>query len=585
MPTFEEYQGTIARVYDQNKNVIGAGLLVAPQYLLTCAHVVSQALGLETTDFLRQELTVDFPGKTGIIKATVTLWRPYSEPQLINVKPGEDIALLKLEEKINLQPIPIKALETVHGLAFNIWGFPEKDGKETNGTIRALQRSSQWYQLQVAQDMPPIEGGFSGSPLWHPDHGIIGMTVAVNSDHNPETNIGGREARAIAGSELYEIWHKQGELIAILEGVPWSIVRDSYQFARHHYCPTQWKTEMPETLAKASADLYEMQRTSNQNHQLAFVSHLLNRGKLTSDVLVDLTNWAKKHFPDDFEAVKQEIHQKIQSQVSSESRLWIILKSGATSDHYFLESAHFIENLEAYQSGTAPDKTFTLDSCEISKTKLNENIAPILTAIRQQIPSTITDLIVEVFLPFKALDLEPDQWLLKDKYEDESSPLGIEFPVVLRILERIETDYLQHGIWRQKWQNKRLAPVSQEVLICTTCNASEIIQALDAFTKSGLHSPYPPSEHLTKPKPHSLVMKHGIPFWLWVRKPLGSCEQAEVFEEELLKKVSLGGLPQRLKQLRNDALNNPNHLAAHISFLADNPEKIPNLETIPFQNP
>jgi len=584
MPTFEEYQRTIARVYDQNKNVIGAGFLVAPQYLLTCAHVVIQALEPETTDFLRQELTVDFPGKTGIIKATVALWRPYSEPQLINVKPGEDIALLKLEKKINLQPIPIKALETVHSLAFNIWGFPEKDGKETNGTIRALQRSNQWYQLQVAQDMPPIEGGFSGSPLWHPDHGIIGMTVAVNSDHNPETNIGGREARAIAGSELYELWHKQGELIAILEGVPWSIVRDSYQFSRHHYCSTQWNGKEAKNLSEKIADLYEMQRMLNQNHQLAFVAHLLKQGKLDQGVAVTLTIWADKHFPD-FEAVKQEINQKIESQKTSESRLWIILKSGTTSDHYLLEAAHFIENLEAYQSGTAPAKTFPLDGREISKIKLNEDIAPILTAIRRQIPNTITDLTVEVFLPFKALDLAPDQWLLEDEYEDKPSPLGIEFPVVLRILERMETDYLQHGIWRQKWQNKRLAPVSQEVLICTTCNASEIIQALDAFTKSGLHSPYPPSEHLAKPKPHSLVMKHGIPFWLWVRKPLGSCEQAEVFEEELLKKVSLGDLPKRLKQLRNDALNNPNHLAAHISFLADNPEKMPNLEPIPFQNP
>ncbi|MFM7579176.1 MAG: trypsin-like peptidase domain-containing protein, partial [Microcystaceae cyanobacterium] len=134
---FEDFQATIARVYDQNKNVIGTGFLVAPQYLLTCAHVVIQALGLKTIDFPQQTLKVDFPGRTGSLKATVTLWRPclsYFETRLANVKPGEDIALLKLElklEGLKLIPIP-KNLETIHNLVFNIWGFPEKDGKETN---------------------------------------------------------------------------------------------------------------------------------------------------------------------------------------------------------------------------------------------------------------------------------------------------------------------------------------------------------------------------------------------------------------------------------------------------------------------
>jgi len=266
MCTFEDYQATIARVYDQNSNVIGTGFLVAPQYLLTCAHVVIKALGLETIDFPKQPLRVDFLGRTGSLKAIVTLWRPcpsYFETRLTNIKPGEDIALLKLEKDVNLQPIPINNLDTVHNLPFNIWGFPEKDGKETNGTIRALQQSSQWYQLQVEQDMPPIVGGFSGSPLWHPDQGIIGMTVAVNSRHNPDTNIGGREARAIAGSELYELWHKQGELIVILEEVEWGIIQEAYQFARHRYGSIQWNTEKPETLAEAIADLYAIDLSEN----------------------------------------------------------------------------------------------------------------------------------------------------------------------------------------------------------------------------------------------------------------------------------------------------------------------------------
>jgi len=327
-----------------------------------------------------------------------------------------------------------------------------------------------------------------------------------------------------------------------------------------------------------------MQKRFNQNHQLAFVVYLLAQGKLSQDVAVSLQNWADSYFPD-FKAVKQEISEKIQltsHKDTDEPRLWIILNQGSTSDSYCIETAHFIQNLKNYQSGAEPDFIFTVNHSEMLKIDLNEKMAPILTSIRQQIPNTITNLLIEVFLPFKALDLAPDQWLLEDEYAEEALPLGSEFPVVLRILERVPgygNGYLQQGFWQDKWKKRHLQKSCREVLICTKSNNDEIITALSNFIASGIYSPYPPSEHQSKPKPNTLVMREGIPFWLWLRKPLDSCTEPTVFEEKLLTEETLQTLPQRLKAIRNDALNDPNHLAAHISFLVDNPEKMPYKQT------
>ena len=41
-----ELRGALARIRKADKTVVGAGFLISPQYLLTCAHVVNDALEL-----------------------------------------------------------------------------------------------------------------------------------------------------------------------------------------------------------------------------------------------------------------------------------------------------------------------------------------------------------------------------------------------------------------------------------------------------------------------------------------------------------------------------------------------------------
>ncbi|MEM8638486.1 MAG: hypothetical protein AAGG51_06725 [Cyanobacteria bacterium P01_G01_bin.54] len=103
--TFEDYQKTIARIYqttssDPEPSVVnGTGFLVSSQYLLTCAHVVTAALDLQPENLLTKPTTpivIDFPIAPGCPQrhATVVVWQPcldYFRSELVNAKRGEDI--------------------------------------------------------------------------------------------------------------------------------------------------------------------------------------------------------------------------------------------------------------------------------------------------------------------------------------------------------------------------------------------------------------------------------------------------------------------------------------------------------------
>jgi Trypsin-like peptidase domain len=109
----DDYERAIARIFDRNNNVIGTGFLVAPGYVLTCAHVVLQAIGIEKDKFAdyqgqpQEYISLDFHvlASGQEIKAQVVDWLPYS------LHTG-DVAVLKLltPEPIKVKPIPLNIL-------------------------------------------------------------------------------------------------------------------------------------------------------------------------------------------------------------------------------------------------------------------------------------------------------------------------------------------------------------------------------------------------------------------------------------------------------------------------------------------
>lgn len=60
---FEQFNASIARLVDSNDSVVGAGFLVDERHLVTCAHVVAEAKGVDASaaDAPVGEMRFDFP--------------------------------------------------------------------------------------------------------------------------------------------------------------------------------------------------------------------------------------------------------------------------------------------------------------------------------------------------------------------------------------------------------------------------------------------------------------------------------------------------------------------------------------------
>jgi len=178
----ERMDAAVARIY-RDKTVVGAGLLVTPRYMVTCAHVVAAALNLrgDLTQAPIDPIRLDFPlAAQGMapITARVVVWQP---PQPDG---SGDIAGLEL-----LEPLPAgvasEGLLTASYLwkhPFRAFGFSAKHdaGVWTEGHIQGRQ-SYGWVQV-VCGDGYLIAPGFSGTPVWDTEHnGVVGIAVAAET--------------------------------------------------------------------------------------------------------------------------------------------------------------------------------------------------------------------------------------------------------------------------------------------------------------------------------------------------------------------------------------------------------------------
>lgn len=177
------FKGSIARITHANGAVVGAGFLVSPQYVLTCAHVVAAALGIpdNTPKVPAGFIDLDFPliSAGQKIKAQVVFWRPMN-PSAV----GEDIAGLKLESELpnNVQPVELITAEDFWEHPLRVFGFPSghNDGVWATGVLRG-ERGNGWIQME-AVNVPGyrVEPGFSGAPVWDETlAGVVGMAVAA----------------------------------------------------------------------------------------------------------------------------------------------------------------------------------------------------------------------------------------------------------------------------------------------------------------------------------------------------------------------------------------------------------------------
>jgi V8-like Glu-specific endopeptidase/energy-coupling factor transporter ATP-binding protein EcfA2 len=164
---------------------IGAGFLISPNLVITCAHVVTEALNIadNTIEKPTQTLFLDFsfveqqPLKT----AKVESWYPIKNDSRIG--DIEDLALLRLSENVTIPPLSLVPLSTYLNRTVHLIGFPKSkdEGIYLPASLRENTGEGR-VQIDTDQGRGNIAGGFSGSPVYDiQENGVVGIVVSIDS--------------------------------------------------------------------------------------------------------------------------------------------------------------------------------------------------------------------------------------------------------------------------------------------------------------------------------------------------------------------------------------------------------------------
>ncbi|WP_030347891.1 trypsin-like peptidase domain-containing protein [Streptomyces sp. NRRL S-1022] len=152
--------------------VAGAGFLVTPSTVLTCAHVVQ--------DSEPDTLTVSFPNRPDLpaLPATVAVHGGWAGG---TADPG-DLAVLELAGEVPLRPARFAPPDAWHRPAewvVEAYGFPAGYEEGQLARYRAVSTTrvaGQWVQLEaVTAHGQPLTEGFSGAAAALPDGRVVGM--------------------------------------------------------------------------------------------------------------------------------------------------------------------------------------------------------------------------------------------------------------------------------------------------------------------------------------------------------------------------------------------------------------------------
>jgi len=170
----------IVRIRAPSGTVVGTGFLVTGRHVLTCAHVVTSALGLsqDPPNPPKADLHLDFPllAPESNLTARLSHWQPAIDVavlELITAPPAES------------KPVRLVTADDLWGHSFRALGFPAgyEQGVWASGVLRGPQADG-WLQIEDTKETGYlIAPGFSGGPVWDDVlGGVVGMIVAADTD-------------------------------------------------------------------------------------------------------------------------------------------------------------------------------------------------------------------------------------------------------------------------------------------------------------------------------------------------------------------------------------------------------------------
>lgn len=170
---------------DEEARIVGTGFLVAPDLVLTCAHVAARAWGAEPSEpeGLGRMVRLDFPASAPLefIEASVVLWLPRRPA------PGGayDLAGLELVGRAptGARPLPLAVEEAPWGRPCKAFGFPagRPDGAYAAGELREVLANGWLLVKGGAEAREFTRPGYSGGPVVT-DAGVVGLLTEGDRD-------------------------------------------------------------------------------------------------------------------------------------------------------------------------------------------------------------------------------------------------------------------------------------------------------------------------------------------------------------------------------------------------------------------
>lgn len=196
--------GWRARIETESGTVLGAGFLVSPDHVLTCAHVVKG----------QARAHVAFPGAdaTGA-SADVVPCGSWS-----NVDDEGDVAVLRLDAPVGIEPARFAAVDALRGrprTELGAYGFPRT--KEHSGSVVSLSTRpdmdlrQEWWQLDVPEPhLESLKPGFSGAAVYLPGTGeVVGMVT------DTDRSVDGRSGRMLPLRSIRRHWEDIDDLFEL----------------------------------------------------------------------------------------------------------------------------------------------------------------------------------------------------------------------------------------------------------------------------------------------------------------------------------------------------------------------------------
>ncbi|MFF7264520.1 trypsin-like peptidase domain-containing protein [Streptomyces sp. NPDC008159] len=173
-------------IKDSTGRVTGSGFLLTRNLVLTCAHVVADALGTAPSgDRPRGEVQVRLPALLTDLRAEVMAggWLPLGDDR------QGDLAVLSLLAPAT-QSVPASRVDRPRaGAAVHLYGYDEHVGpRRWNGVVRHTPAvgSAGWSRLEFTHREP--RPGMSGGPVIDSGTGaVVGMLLAAGQDDDART--------------------------------------------------------------------------------------------------------------------------------------------------------------------------------------------------------------------------------------------------------------------------------------------------------------------------------------------------------------------------------------------------------------